>query len=123
MFDGFSQISCYAVPKQGRTLIAEYTLRKSGRAWETVRDTVSGNPYVLTLYGGYLLSYLRIYPADAQSRTFVYDRYGNMVRFVSEDNVSTYYEYDPFGHLVQVRDDDGNSFKAHHREYRNGGQN
>ena len=123
LFDGFSQISCYAVPKQGRTLIAEYTLRKSGRAWETVRDTVSGNPYVLTLYGGYLLSYLRIYPADAQSRTFVYDRYGNMVRFVSEDNVSTYYEYDPFGHLVQVRDDDGNSFKAHHREYRNGGQN
>lgn len=121
-FNGLTYITCHAEPSPGRTLVAEYTLRKSGRPWKTVRDTVSEYPYTLTLYGGYLLSYLRIYPADAQSRTFVYDRYGNMVRSVSEDNLSTYYEYDPFGHLVQVRDDDGNSFKAFHREYRNGGR-
>lgn len=120
---GETHIRCYAVPKPGRTLIAEYAMRKSGRPWEVHRDTVIGLPFEVTLYGGYLLSYLRIYPADAQARTFVYDRHGNLVRTVSEDNLSIYYEYDPFGHLVQVRDDDGNSFKVHHREYRNGGQN
>lgn len=118
-FGGITYIQCGNTADTGKTYIAEYAMRKSGRPWEVVRDTARSMPFELTLYGGYLLSYLRVYPIDGVAKTFIYDRYGNLKRSVSEENISTYYEYDPFGHLVQIRDDDGNSFKAHHREYRN----
>ncbi|MGM9984720.1 MAG: RHS repeat domain-containing protein [Fibrobacter intestinalis] len=120
-FDGIAHVRCYAKSPSDKPLVAEYAFRKSGRSWETHRDTVRSFPYELTFYGGYLLSYLRVYPADGEAKTFVYDRYGSLVRLVSERNLSSSYEYDPLGNLVQVRDDDGNSFKAHHREYLNDG--
>ena len=118
-FDGITYIQCGNTAVTEKTYIAEYAMRKSGRPWEVVHDTVRSMPFELTLYGGYLLSYLRVYPINGVAKTFIYDRYGNLKRIVSEENISTYYEYDPFGHLVQIRDDDGNSFKVHHREYRN----
>jgi YD repeat-containing protein len=91
--------------------------RKHG-SWETVRDT-NVTSFNWSLNSDDQLGYLRVYPQKAQAKTFVYDKYGNLVRIVSEENLSTYYEYNPFGHLVQMRDDDGVSFKVHHREYRN----
>jgi YD repeat-containing protein len=87
-------------------------------SWNSTRE-VYERPFNLPLKAGDQLGYLRIYPKNAQAKTFVYDKYGNLVRIVSEENLSTYYEYNPFGHLVQMRDDDGVSFKVHHREYRN----
>lgn len=118
--EGYTHIRC-AVPEAvaGIPSVAEYSMRVPGSPWVTVRDTMLSDTFDLTLYQDYRLAYLRLYPADAEAKTFVYDRYGNLVRVVSEDNLSTYYEYDPFGHLVQVRDDDGVSYKEHHREYRN----
>lgn len=115
---GYMKIEC-AAESDNRSLVAEYAIKKSGRPWERIRERISEKTFSLTLYGGYLLSYLRVYPEDAVAKTFIYDRYGNLVRIISENNISTYYEYDPFGYLVQSRDDDGNSFKIHHREYRN----
>ena len=118
--EGYTHIRC-AVPESidGIPSVAEYSVRVPGSPWVTVRDTVLTDTFELTLYQDHRLAYLRLYPANAEAKTFAYDRYGNMVRVVGEDNLSTYYEYDPFGHLVQVRDDDGVSYKVHHREYRN----
>ena len=98
-------------------LIAEYRYRKHGHKWKTVREKLSD--FHLSLSYGEVLNYLRIYPKDAEAKTFVYDRYGNIIQIVAEDNTSTYYEYNPFGRLIQTRNDDGVSFKSHHREFRN----
>ena len=98
--------------------VVEYSLMPKNESWNSTRE-VYERPFNLPLKAGDQLGYLRIYPKNAQAKTFVYDKYGNLVRIVSEENLSTYYEYNPFGHLVQMRDDDGVSFKVHHREYRN----
>lgn len=53
------------------------------------------------------LKYLRVYPAQGQAQTYVYDNRGDMVQSVDVANVSTYYEYDLFGKLINIRNDDG----------------
>lgn len=118
--NGELKIKCFATSyDSSKALIAEYALRKSGRPWQTVREELKNNHFELQMYGGYQLSYLRIYPIDAQAKTFVYNNYGNMVRSIDEYNTTSYYEYTPLGHLSQIRNDDGVTFKNFHREYRN----
>ena len=46
-----------------------------------------------------------------------------MIQFIGEDNVSIFYEYNPLGQLIQTRNDDGVSFKSHHREFTNDDRN
>lgn len=98
-------------------LVAEYRVKKSGKKWQTVRESI--NDLNLTLSNGDILNYLRVYPENAEAKTYLYDRYGNMIQFVGEDNVSTYFEYNPLGQLIQTRNDDGVSFKSHHKEFTN----
>lgn len=102
-------------------LIAEYRYRKHGQKWVTDRKKISD--LHLTLNSGEILNYIRIYPENAEAKSYVYDRYGNIIQIIAEDNTSTYYEYNPFGKLIQTRDDDGVSFKSHHREFRNDSKN
>jgi len=103
----------------GTQRIAEYRWKHNGE-WSTERDAfVASGDFRITLSSGDVLNYLRVYPDAAQAKTYVYDVYGDLVQTVAEDNTSTYYEYDPFGQLAQIRDDDGVSYKSHHREFRN----
>jgi len=102
-------------------LVAEYRVKKKGESWFTERINVKD--LKLNLSKGDILNYLRIYPKKAQAKTFIYDRYANIVQIVGEDNTSTYYEYDPFGKLIQTRNDDGVGFKSHHREFMNDDRN
>lgn len=99
------------------TLVAEYRYKKYGQTWKTVREDVS--KMNLSLNKGAVLNYLRIYPKNAEAKTYLYDRYGNMIQLVGEDNISIFYEYNPLGQLIQSRNDDGVSFKSHHREFTN----
>ncbi len=94
---------------------------KVGQKWQTVRENLKG--LHLNLNKGDVLNYLRIYPDNAEAKTFIYDNYGNMIQSVAEDNTSTFYEYDSFGKLIQTRNDDGVSFKSHHREFTNDDRN
>ncbi|SHH87908.1 hypothetical protein SAMN05720766_13216 [Fibrobacter sp. UWH9] len=98
-------------------LVVEYRAFING-SWKRVRKKYSSNS-LSSLTSGVILNYLRIYPTSAESKTFITDFYGNVVQIVAEDNLSTYYEYDPTGSLIQIRNDDGVSFKSHHREFRN----
>ena len=77
----------------------------------------------MTLKSNEKLNYLRIYPITAEAKTFIYDNYGMMIQLVSEDNLSSYYVYNAFGNLVEVYNDDGVSFKSHHREFMNDEKN
>jgi|GEM_PF-1541888 len=104
------------------SFVAEYRIKRASTGkWETLRQQPATNStsFALTLNNGDVLNYLRVYPGDAEAKTYLYDSYGNLVQVVAEDNTSTYYEYDPFGKLLQVRDDDGVSFKSHWREFMN----
>ena len=103
------------------TLVAEYRMRKHGQNWVTERKKVSN--LHLMLNSGEILNYIRIYPENAEAKSYVYDRYGNIIQIVAEDNTSTYYEYNPLGQLIQTRNDDGVSFKSHHREFVNDDRN
>ncbi len=102
---------------RGGDLVVEYRAKING-SWKVAREEYS-EEVLSDLKAGVILNYLRIYPKDSESKTFVTDSYGMMVQAVAEDNTSTYYEYDPTGNLVQIRNDDGVSFKSHHREFRN----
>lgn len=102
-------------------LVAEYRVKKSGKKWQTVRESI--NDLNLTLSNGDVLNYMRVYPENAEAKTYLYDRYGNMIQLVGEDNVSTYFEYNPLGQLIQARNDDGVSFKSHHKEFMNDDRN
>lgn len=111
-------ISCTGLAADGNIAVEYRTWNKS-TGWQTKRDVVSGAEASLELASGDKLNYFRVYPENAEAKSFIYDSYGNMVQTIAEDNTSTYYEYDPFGKLVQSRNDDGVSFKSHHREYMN----
>ena len=99
-------------------LVIEYRIKENGKAWQTKRETIISNTS-FTIPAMSKLSYFRLYPEKAEAKSFIYDNYDNLIQIIAEDNTSTYYEYDPFENLVQSRNDDGVSFKAHHREYMN----
>ena len=117
---GEVNLTCSAIPNAVKVVL-EYRIKENGKSWETHRDTVaSGSVSGLTIPPWSKLNYFRVYPEKAEAKSFIYDNYDNLIQIVAEDNTSTYYEYDPLGKLVQIRNDDGMSFKAHHREYMNG---
>jgi YD repeat-containing protein len=64
------------------------------------------------LSGNVRIKYLRVYPVQAQAKTFIHDERGNMVQSVDEANLSTYYEYDLLGKLITIRNDDGVAFSS-----------
>lgn len=106
-----------AIPDTSK-LVIEYRIKENGKAWETQRKIIDSDKK-FTIPARSMLNYFRVYPENAEGKSFIYDNYDNLIQIVAEDNTSTYYEYDPLGNLVQSRNDDGVSFKAHHREYMN----
>lgn len=117
---GLTSISCSL--KEGRKYVAEYR-KLSGDGWKTYRENVDGSDFSMTLSSADKLNYLRIYPENAEAKSYIYDIYGMMIQNISETNLSTYYVYDSFGKLVESYNDDGLTFKSHHRELMNGVNN
>ena len=118
-------ISCDVSTGSGN-IAMEYRMWTPADGWKTEREIKSITNMVSTTQTvsldipiGAKLNYFRVYPERSESKSFIYDRYDNLIQIIAEDNTSTYYEYDPLGRLVQSRNDDGLSFKAHHREYMN----
>ena len=108
--------------KDGGKYIVEYR-QQTNSGWKSHRKELDGNQFNMTLKSNEKLNYLRIYPITAEAKTFIYDNYGMMIQLVSEDNLSSYYVYNAFGNLVEVYNDDGVSFKSHHREFMNDEKN
>lgn len=65
------------------------------------------------------ISYLRVYPDNGESATYVYNDRGNLIQVVNENNLSTYFEYDLFGEVTGIKNDDGLMYSAHKREWTN----
>ena len=112
IFNVFCQVS-------GNTpSIVEYRTWSKGK-WFTAHEIYLGSSFTLSFLQNDKLNYIRIYPETAEATTSIYNVYGNLIQFISEQNLSTYYTYDAFGRLTEIRNDDGITFKSHHREYRN----
>ncbi|PWJ56683.1 MULTISPECIES: hypothetical protein [unclassified Fibrobacter] len=117
---GAASISCAL--KSGRKYVAEYR-KLSNNGWKTYRENIDGSYFSMTLSSNEKLNYLRIYPENAEAKSYIYDVYGMMIQHISETNLSTYYTYDSFGNLVESYNDDGMTFKSHHRELMNNDNN
>jgi YD repeat-containing protein len=66
---------------------------------------------------------LRLYPADAQMKTYTYDPLISMTSSTDENNVTTYYEYDSFGRLEYIRDDNRKILKHYEYHYKSSNDN
>ncbi|MCF0216377.1 MAG: hypothetical protein HUK21_07885, partial [Fibrobacteraceae bacterium] len=117
---GPSSINCSL--SDGQQYVAEYR-KLSNNGWKTYRENLDGARFSITLSSTDKLNYLRIYPVDAEAKSYIYDMYGMMIQYISEANLSTYYVYDSFGKLVESYNDDGMTFKSHHRELMNDNKN
>ena len=53
---------------------------------------------------GYLIDDIRIFPANANMKSFVYNPYtAKLMATLDENNFATFYEYDQEGRLVRVK--------------------
>jgi YD repeat-containing protein len=93
--------------------------QKSGNNWVLQKGNaiVSNNSYSINLTGQ--IDEVRLYPANAQMITFMYDPLIGMTGQCDANNGLTYYEYDGFGRLSVVKDQDGNIIKTIDYHYRN----
>jgi YD repeat-containing protein len=66
----------------------------------------------ITVSGTVTIDELRLYPSDAQMRSFAFDPMVGMTASVSPNGAITYYEYDGVGKLRFIRDADRNILKA-----------
>jgi hypothetical protein len=87
--------------------------------WTYYEHRVSGQTTV-TLSGTGNIDEVRLYPQNAQMKTFTYIPSIGISNSISEKNEITYYEYDSFQRLMNIKDQYGNILK--HMDYHYQGQ-
>jgi len=86
---------------------------KTSNGW-TYYEHIVGNPAggTMTLSGtGSIIDELRLYPANAQMKTYTYQPLIGLTSQCDVNNRITYYEYDGIGRLILIRDLDKNIIK------------
>jgi hypothetical protein len=96
--------------KQGKTITI------SGTSWTYYEHTVTGVTSV-TVSGSGSIDELRLYPKDAQMKTYAYTPLIGVTAECDIDNRVTYYIYDNFGRLTVIKDQDGNIIKTINYHY------
>ncbi|XZF15432.1 hypothetical protein ACTHGU_04790 [Chitinophagaceae bacterium MMS25-I14] len=81
----------------------------SFNGWTYYEHAVSAG--TITVSGSALIDELRLYPANAQMKTYTYQPLVGTTAECDAANHILYYEYDPYGRLVLVRDQAGNIIK------------
>jgi len=88
-----------------KTLTAKSPVIDGWQLWEATADMPAGyNTATLKLGSGYYYDDLRIFPLDANSKSFVYDPVTRkLMATLDENNYATFYEYDAEGNLVRTK--------------------
>jgi YD repeat-containing protein len=71
----------------------------------------------MVLSEGDAIDDVRIYPADAQMKSYTYNPLIGVTSFIEEDSKMHIYDYDTFGRLWRVRNDKGNVEKQYTYHY------
>jgi YD repeat-containing protein len=69
--------------------------------------------YIISEPGASRYDEVRVYPPNAQMKTYCYEPGFGISNITDANNRVTYYEYDPFGRLVVVKDQDGKIVKTY----------
>lgn len=93
---------------------------KDGNGWVYYERRVTVNTSTdLVLSGAGLIDELRLYPADAQMKTFTHIPLVGLRDICDENNKVIKYEYDGLQRLKAIRDDDGHLLQQFTYEYNN----
>jgi YD repeat-containing protein len=103
------------VPPNSRNYIIEYWYL-SGTTWKFTSVPYSGNGMVLN--NGSAIDDVRIFPADAQMKTYTYDPVLGMTSSIDESGRAFMYDYDTFGRLLRIRNDNGGTEKQYQYNYK-----
>ncbi len=82
---------------------------KSIGDWTYYEHVITGTS--VTVSGSRYIDELRLYPDNAQMKTFTYKPLVGMTSQCDVTNRIVYYEYDAFGHLTLIKDQDRNILK------------
>lgn len=123
---GLSSTSAYVVSYWSKTggaySVSGSTSLKQGKtigAWTYFEHTVTGASSV-SVTGGGNIDELRLYPQNAQMKTYTYYPLVGVTSACDVGNRITYYQYDGLGRLRVVKDQDGNIIRTN--EYHLAGQ-
>ena len=97
----------------GRSYVIEYWFYENGK-WNYNSKAYTGNTM---LTDGSAIDNVRIYPADAQMKSYTYDRLRGMTSIIDMNNLTYRYEYDTFGRLQIIRNDKGEIEKLYTYNY------
>lgn len=90
--------------------------------WTYFEHVVKATGTVIVLSGNGSIDELRIYPEQAQMRTYTYEVLTGMTSSTDTNGSTTYFEYDGFQRLRAVKDKDHNVLKRYHYHYASGSQ-
>ncbi|MEI9917649.1 MAG: hypothetical protein WDO14_02480 [Bacteroidota bacterium] len=89
----------------------------NGSVWTYISKTYTG---ATTLTEGSAIDDVRIYPSDAQMKSYTYNTINGMTSSIDENGFTLIYEYDSFGRLYRVKNDKGGIEKQYTYNYNNG---
>lgn len=93
------------VPPNGRGYVIEYWYR-NGSVWQQAKVAYTGSGMVLN--SGTAIDDVRIYPSDAQVKSYTYDPVMGMTSAIDASGYMKLYDYDGFGRLKRIRNEKGN---------------
>jgi YD repeat-containing protein len=112
-FEG--NFSVLFAPPNGRTYIVEYWYFDDNTSKWIYKSANYTGP--TTLSDGVRIDNVRVYPKDAQMKSYTYDPLFGMTSSISESGLVYKYEYDSFGRLTAIRDGKGNIEKHYTYHY------
>lgn len=85
--------------------------------WTLYTHTLTAGSTGVTIQGNATIDELRLYPADANMKTFTYQPLYGMIALSDPKSNYAFYEYDGFGRLKVVKDLDGKILEVYDYQY------
>jgi YD repeat-containing protein len=113
-YSGAYQVS-FTMPNS-RSYLIEYFYLDASNIWQYITKPYTGTS--MTLTEGSAIDDVRIYPADAQMKSYTYDPVLGIRSVIDESSRTYLYEYDTFGRLARIRNDKGGIEKEYTYNYK-----
>src|SRR5258706_11086240 len=111
-----SPYTVYFTMPNSRTYVIEYWYIDGANVWHHILKPYTGTN--MGLNDGIGIDDVRIYPTDAQMKSYSYDPILG-IRSITEESGKTHlYEYDSFGRLARIKNDDKAVEKAYFYNYK-----
>jgi YD repeat-containing protein len=113
-----SYIPGFVIPDSRAYIIEYWTLNTSNNTWSYNSATYTGASMSVSVAGGSGIDDVRIYPVDAQMKSYTYDTVNGATSSIDVNGRTFNYDYDAFGRLLQIRNDNGSVEKKYQYHYK-----